>query len=252
MDLYDYPEIYDERWSDGANRAYRKHYEKVLAGCNITDILDCSIGTGNLSFCLCELGYQLTGSDLSESMLRKAREKAEQKGFEVPLVCCDFRELTKHFSKTFSCVMSTGNAFAHVDHDGVVKTLEEMASLVKPGGYLYFDSRNWEKELAEKKRFQFARPFVRSDGVRINYVQVWDYHQDGKITINILQAYEKDKKIIQQDVYEEHLNPFPIKLCVDTLDRLGFSDFTIKPTPYVEDKPFGEIGWYCLMARKSW
>ena len=30
MDLYDYPEIYDERWSDGANRVYRKHYEKVL------------------------------------------------------------------------------------------------------------------------------------------------------------------------------------------------------------------------------
>ena len=30
------------------------HYEKLLHGCNITDILDCSFGTGNLTFELCD------------------------------------------------------------------------------------------------------------------------------------------------------------------------------------------------------
>ena len=72
-------------------------------------------------------------------MLSKVEEKAAKKGLSVPLVCCDFRDLTKHNKNQFSCVMSTGNALAHVDHAGIEKTLKEMASLVKSGGYLYFD-----------------------------------------------------------------------------------------------------------------
>lgn len=250
MDLYDYPDVYDERWTEAANKVYRDHYQKIFAGCDITDILDCSIGTGALTFCLCELGYQVSGSDFSASMLSKAEEKAAQKGLSVPLVRCDFRDLTKHFSNQFSLVMSTGNAFAHVDHAGIETTLKEMASLVKPGGYLYFDSRNWEKELKNKRRFQYGRPFIREDGTRINYVQVWDYHPDGMITINILQAYEQDSQIIRQDVYEEHLHPFPIRHPLSVMEGLGFEIMAIRPLPYFEDKPVEEMDWYCVLARK--
>lgn len=250
MDLYDYPDVYDERWSEAANKVYRDHYQKIFADCDITDILDCSIGTGDLTFCLCELGYQVSGSDLSTSMLSKAEEKAAQMGLSVPLVCCDFRDLTKHFNKQFSCVMSTGNAFAHVDHAGIEKTIGEMASLVKAGGYLYFDSRNWEKELKNKNRFRYGRPFIREDGTRINYVQMWDYHPDNTITINILQAYEQDNQIIKQDVYEEYLHPFPIRHTLSVMEGLGFETIAIKPLPYFDDKPFEETDWYCVLAKK--
>ena len=68
---------------DAANAAYRQHYEKLLHGCKITDILDCSFGTGNLTFELCELGYKVWGSDLSEAMLSQAEKKAEEKGVEI-------------------------------------------------------------------------------------------------------------------------------------------------------------------------
>lgn len=37
----------------------------------------------------------------------------------------------------------------------VLKTLEQMDALVKDGGYLYFDLRNWEKIVREKERFSF-------------------------------------------------------------------------------------------------
>ena len=154
MDLYDYPDIYDERFTEGANKAYREHYEKMFRGCDVTDILDCSIGTGCLTFCLCELGYQVYGSDLSSSMLNKAGEKAAEKGFNVPLAQCDFRELSKNFNRKFSLVMSSGNAFAHVNNDDVVRTVKEMDKLVVPGGYIYIDSRNWERELNLKQRFK--------------------------------------------------------------------------------------------------
>ena len=78
-DLYDFPEIYDERFSDRANRAYQSHYQKMFEGREIHSILDCSFGTGCLTFCLAELGYQVSGSDLSSTMLEHARKKAVQK-----------------------------------------------------------------------------------------------------------------------------------------------------------------------------
>ena len=250
MDLYNYPDIYDERFTEGANQAYREHYRKMFDGCDITDILDCSFGTGCLSFCLCELGYALYGSDLSESMLGKAREKAKQKGVSVPLVCCDFRELTKHFDNQFSCVMSSGNALAHVSNEDVVKTLREMDALVKPGGYLYFDSRNWDKETKNRKRFQFYRPFIKEDGTRINYVQMWDHHSDGSITINLLHAYERDGEIIRQDVFEEHLMPFSVRVAVSALEEMGYEEIVIRPHPWFADADFEDVAWYCLLAKK--
>lgn len=249
-DLYDYPEIYDERFTDAANTAYRKHYERIFQGCKITDILDCSFGTGNLTFELCELGYQVWGSDLSEAMLAQAEKKAKEKGFDVPLTCCDFRELSNHHDRQFDCVMSTGNALAHVNNDDVKKALREMDKLVKPGGYLYLDTRNWDKEMHQRRHMSFANPYIREDGSRVNYAQMWEYPADGSVRINILYGYEKDNVIYKQEVYEEHLIPFSIELVKDTLLELGYADFVVKPLPYFRDMEFMEIGWYCLRAQK--
>lgn len=51
-DLYDFPEIYDERFSDAVNEVYKEHYQKLFAQKDIHSVLDCSIGTGCLTFCL--------------------------------------------------------------------------------------------------------------------------------------------------------------------------------------------------------
>lgn len=250
MNLYDHPAVYDERFSEAANTAYRRHYQRLFAGCGITDILDCSFGTGCLTFCLCELGYQVFGSDISRAMLDRAQEKAAEKRVEVDLLCCDFRELSRHFSRTFSCVMSTGNALAHVCPEDVRKTLREMDRLVRPGGYLYFDSRNWEKELAGRERFKMGQPFFGEDGCRINYVQVWDYHENGSVTVNILNAYEKQGRITRQEVYEETLYPFAVGPVREALVEMGYTDIQIRPFPWFSDMDFADMGWYCLLARK--
>lgn len=249
-DLYDFPEIYDERFTDAANRAYRSHYEKIFSGKEIKTVLDCSFGTGNLTFPIAELGYKVSGSDLSASMLQKAKEKAQEKGFRIPLVQCDFRELSRHFLSGFDCVMSTGNALAHVANEDVVRTLKEMDSLVRPGGYLYYDSRNWDMEVKNKKRFRWVPPFIGPDGLRINCVQDWIFNDDGTISINILHGYERNGKIFDSNDFVEHLNPFSINTTLDTLKKLGYSEPVVKPCPWFEDKPMDETGWYCLMTQK--
>ncbi|MFR2344728.1 MAG: hypothetical protein ACLS68_07465, partial [Acutalibacteraceae bacterium] len=81
-------------------------------------------------------------------------------------------------------------------------------------------------------------------------VQLWDYHSDGTITINILHAHESEGKIIRQTIFEEHLTPFSVELVQDTLGELGYQEQIIKPLPYFQEQRFEDIGWYCLRAKK--
>lgn len=249
-DLYNDPEIYDERFSSRAYETYEEHYRRVFDGLPIWEILDCSIGSGCLTLELCGLGYQVSGSDLSAPMLAAAAKRAERLGFSVPLVQKDFRSLSEAFSQQFDCVMSSGNALAHVDADGIRQTLKEMDRLIRPGGYLYFDSRNWELALKERRRFQYGNPFFREDGVRVNYFQVWDYLPDGRITINILNLYERDSKIFDEKAYEETLNPFPLSLITEELQALGYETPKIMPFPIQHGGKAEEASWYCLLAHK--
>ncbi len=181
-------------------------------------------------------------------MLKRAKEKAAEKGLDIPLVQCDFRELSQYFEPGFDCVMSTGNALAHVSHADIERTLQQMDRLLRPGGYLYFDSRNWEKELRERKRFRWGQPFFREDGVRVNYLQDWVYCDGGAVSIYISQSYERDGKIFESREFEEHLHPFSAGLVISALKRMGYEEPVMKPFPWFNDRPPEQTDWYCLMA----
>jgi SAM-dependent methyltransferase len=176
--------------------------------------------------------------------------KAAAKGNPVELKCSDFRDLSCWNGRAFDCVVSTGNALGYVSNDDILITLEKMDQLVKPGGYLCFDSRNWEMIQREKQRFYFYRPFFR-DGNRINLVQVWDHNADGSITFNLLYSFEKDNNIFQREIFEEHYHPFGIKPVLDKMKKMGYADIDIRPFPvFAEEKDFDKIDWYRVIGKK--
>lgn len=152
--LYDRADIYDTLENDPARYAFtQKHWETILEGKSIQTLLDVSIGSGNMTLPLLDFGIILSGSDLSENMLQKCREKAAAKGRSMDLRVSDFRELNRNLSGQYDCVASTGNSLPYVANQEVLSVLEQMDSLVRPGGYLYFDVRNWDRIL-QKEVFQ--------------------------------------------------------------------------------------------------
>ena len=50
-------------------QAHKEYYEAVFADLDIVKIHDCSMGSGGLTFPLCELGYEVSGSDINENIL---------------------------------------------------------------------------------------------------------------------------------------------------------------------------------------
>lgn len=248
--IYDRTDIYDLLESEEKYVATRMHWETILKGKNVYSLLDVSIGTGNLTLPLLDIGIDLHGSDLNEKMLCKCRDKADAKGHSVDLRVSDFRELTKHFSEQFDCVASTGNALPYVPNAEITSVLEQMDALVRPGGYLYFDMRNWDKILKIKNRFYLYNPAFHGD-VRINLIQVWDYNMDGSMDFNLLFAFERENRVFQKEKFQEHYYPVAQKLLTDKLTAMGYRDVEILSHPaQLGVFDMEKTDWYCLIAKK--
>ena len=249
--IYDRADIYDLIEDDNRFQFNQKHWQTVLEGKEIHSLLDVSIGSGSLTLPLAGLGVELFGSDLSASMLARCEKKAAVRDIPIILKQSDFRTVSACFGRQFDCVASTGNSLPHVSNADALKTLTEMDRLVKPGGWLYFDVRNWDKILRERQRFYLYNPFFDGD-TRINLVQVWDYHDNGTMTFNLLYTFERDGRIVQKEAFSEQYHPISKTLLLDQLKTMGYEQPEERNYPAMQTiQPGTEPDWYCVIARKG-
>src|SRR5437763_228902 len=80
-------DAFQEKWS----RTINSTLEKILRKYRAKTVLDLTCGTGLQVFWLAKRGYEVTGSDISEPMLRIARRKARQESWNVQLSIGDMR-----------------------------------------------------------------------------------------------------------------------------------------------------------------
>ena len=99
-------------------------------------VADLACGTGNMSFALHRLGYEVTGVDRSEAMLGVAREKAV--GTDVEFIQQDLRQLAGlgPFDAATCLYDSVNYLLAPADLDAALRGAKAM---VQPGGLLVFD-----------------------------------------------------------------------------------------------------------------
>jgi 2-polyprenyl-3-methyl-5-hydroxy-6-metoxy-1,4-benzoquinol methylase len=105
-------------------------------------ILDIGCGTGRHAIELAKRGYNVTGIDLSESMIEKAREKARFSGLDVDFQVADARNLP--FEDQFNLViMICEGAFPLMETDEMnFEILKNAAKALNAGGKLIFTTLN--------------------------------------------------------------------------------------------------------------
>jgi 2-polyprenyl-3-methyl-5-hydroxy-6-metoxy-1,4-benzoquinol methylase len=105
-------------------------------------ILDIGCGTGRHSKELAKRGYTVTGIDLSESQLNRAKELAVKDGLNINYQIQDARELT--FSNEFDlAIMLCEGAFPLMETDEMnYQILQNTAKALKAGGKLIFTTLN--------------------------------------------------------------------------------------------------------------
>ncbi len=248
--IYDKAAIYDLAHSKKKEEVLRTFYKNLFQDKDIMNVLDVSIGSGNLTLSLIENGLNVSGSDLSSEMLENCRIKAQNKGLEVELKQSDFRLVSNVFDKEYDLVMSTGNSLPYVKVDDVLITLKEMDKLIRPSGYMYIDLRNWDKIVKEKQRFYLYNPFF-DNNTRVNVTQVWDHNLDGTITFNILYTFEENNKIFQKEVFEECYNPLIRNDLINMIKSLNYEILETAMFPKLRNMPIEETDWYFIFARKQ-
>lgn len=248
--LYERDDIYDLLESESRDQITQKHYETVFRGKNIQTLLDVSIGTGSMTLPLANLGIQLSGSDSSTQMLNRCQKKCDDRNIPITLKCSDFRSVGNMFGRQFDCVASTGNSLGYVSNDDVLKTLEQMDTLIKKGGYIYLDLRNWDMILNKKPRYYLYNPVFIGD-TRVNLMQFWDYLPDGGVDFNLLYTFEQNNRIMQKEHFLEHYIPVKRQLILDKLTHMGYQNLETALLP-AHFGPFDPetSDWYCIIAQK--
>ena len=104
-------------------------------------VLDLACGHGRHSLELARRGYLVTGQDLSELFLAKARASAEVAGLDVRWVHADMRQIP--FENEFEAVINWYTAFGYLESEEQdLKVLEAIHRALRPGGKLLLDTIN--------------------------------------------------------------------------------------------------------------
>jgi SAM-dependent methyltransferase len=116
--------------------------EKEIEYNKTTKILDIGCGTGRHSIELAKRGYSVVGIDLSESQLKRAKEKASEQNLQIVFQKHDARNLP--FSHEFDLViMLCEGAFPLMETDEMnFQILQNAANALKPKGKLILTTLN--------------------------------------------------------------------------------------------------------------
>lgn len=137
-----YAEGYDNEHFTQGTLGECDFIEKEINSDKSIRILDIGCGTGRHSIELARRGYKVTGIDLSECALNKAREKAEKAGVSVHFLQGDARNLK--FSNEFDlAIMLCEGGFCLMETDEMnYAILQSGVSALRSGGKFIFTCLN--------------------------------------------------------------------------------------------------------------
>lgn len=135
--LADIPFYVEEaRRAAALNPPYRKERGKVGH-----QVLELACGTGRLTIPIAQSGVEITGLDLSPSMLEHARTKASHAGVEISFIEGDCRQFG--LGRKFALIFMAFNSMQHLhDHASLAGLFGSVRKHLAPGGQFIFDVFN--------------------------------------------------------------------------------------------------------------
>ncbi len=189
-------------------------------------VLDAACGTGVDAAVLARRGFNVWAADASEAMTERARARFESERLEIPLLRCQWTDLPAATGERFDVVLCVGNSLVHAaGADAMVQALTGLRRVVRPGGHVVIDSRNWEKLHADRCLVQVADRVVTRRGRRCVGLYVWEIPErlDEDHIAHILFLFE-DGDRIQPHQHEISFRPFTLSELRRRLELAGLTE----------------------------
>ena len=158
----DFAEKYDKESFTTGTLGEVDFIEKEISSNKSAKILDIGCGTGRHSLELARRGYKkITGIDLSEAQLRKAKSSAQKENLEIEFLKRDARDFDFKGSFDLEIIICEG-AFPLMETDEMnFSILKNAFSSLKPGGKFIFTTLNGLYPL-----FHSVKDFLNSEAVQ--------------------------------------------------------------------------------------
>lgn len=130
--------VYDFLMEDVPYDKWLDFFQGHASGLAGRNVLDLACGTGEFTWRLAKAGWDVTGVDLSDSMLLAAQQKAEEKQLSIPLFQQDMRELEG--LGQFDAVTIFCDSLNYLTEEEDIKlTFRAVQRHLRPGGLLLMD-----------------------------------------------------------------------------------------------------------------
>ena len=185
-------------------------------------ILDSACGNGVQATALALNGYNLVATDISSEMIALTNDFSAKHGVKLKTEVKSWIDLPDKYSNNFDIVFCTGNSIVH-SSDAISRqdNLTALSKLLKPKGTLVIETRNWDKVIAENKKYT-AYDKISYNGKDYIPLYQWNLHdveQEAKIEI-LLQEISSDNKVT---IYPSELSftPFTHDSLIEMIRKLN-------------------------------
>lgn len=137
-------------------------------------IHDCACGVGTQSIGLAMLGHEVSGSDISQTAVQRARAEADQRGLAIEFSVSDMTNLDRYGSYRFDVLCAFDNALAHRTADQFLTAAHSFKRVLRPSGMFIASTRDYDQLIHSRPNFQ-GPSFFGVPGKRRIVHQVWDW-----------------------------------------------------------------------------
>ena len=184
--------------------------EGLFEAGDVRRILDAACGSGQHAIALARRGYRVVGADLSAAMVSRARENAAAAGVDAAFVVAGLGELASitrpaGSDDLFDAVLCLGNSLPHLlSAEAVAAALDDFADVLRPGGLLVVQNRNFDRVWARIDPFIGPQAHSEEQGEWL-YVLFYDFHPS-TLTFNMVRLVNRGEGWVQ-DVESTELRP---------------------------------------------
>jgi SAM-dependent methyltransferase len=201
---------------------------KMLALKSKAKILDLCCGYGRHSIELAQKGFEITGYDLSDFFLEKAKKDSTTLGLKIEFVKGDMRKLP--FDGRFDAVVNLFTSFGFFDDEkDDLKVLKGVGRALKPKGLFLLDLKNREQLIRnfQRRRWHPEKDFIMLED---NFFDLFTSRWESTRTLLLENGKKRE--------YSFSLRLYTFAEILDLLKKAGF----VLESVY-GDFDFGE---YCL------
>ena len=225
-----------DRFVNWQNRlAYELPFiQDQLQSVNAKRVLDAATGTGMHAIALAKRGYQVNGVDLSPAMIEQARRNAGAASVQVDFRVGGFGELEELYNPSkdvrknqvlvepFDAILCLGNSLPHLlSVPQLERTLSDFASILRPGGLLLVQNRNFDMVLTSRQRWMEPQAHIEGLNEWI-FLRFYDFRPDGLIDFHILTLTRMNQSSWRQQISTIQLYPFTWADLIQSLPAAGF------------------------------